>query len=65
MKHQIIVSVTEQGNKKNTVLKGQKLTLPGKLMKLLFGGGQKVLLLVPGDSVESVAIKEVVADVRT
>ena len=59
MKHQIVVSVTESDGRKNTVLKGSKLSLPHKIMKLLFGGKQKVLVLVPGDSVESVSIKEV------
>lgn len=62
MKHQIVVNVTENDGRKNTVLKGDKITLPHKIMKLLFGGGQKVLVLVPGDSVESVSIKEVGVD---
>ena len=62
MKHQIVVNVTESNGRKNTVLTGSKLSLPHKIMNLLFGGGQKVLVLVPGDSVESVSIKEVEAD---
>ena len=65
MKHQIVIRVTEPDGKKNKVLKGNKISLPNKLLKLLFGNGQKVVILVPGDSVESVTIKEVEADAVT
>ncbi|MEI6132410.1 MAG: hypothetical protein WCQ41_06280 [Bacillota bacterium] len=59
MKHSIEISVSEGGGHKNTVLKSRKISLPKKLWRLFFGLERKAIILVPGDSVESVSIKEV------
>lgn len=58
MKHKITINVADSGGK-STVLKGAIMTLPTKLVRLLFGGFTQVYLLSPGQTVESVDIKEV------
>ena len=59
MKHSIEIRVNEGDGHKSTVLKSRKISLPKKLWRLFFGLERKAIILVPGDSVESVSIKEV------
>lgn len=59
MKHQIIINITD-GRKQNvSVLKGAEMSLPGRIVKLLFGDYRHVFLMTPGQTVESVKINEV------
>ena len=41
------------------VLRGGQLTLPQKIIKFLFGDYRQVFLLDPGQSVQSVDVKEI------
>ncbi len=57
LKHKITINVSNERGKVN-VLKGASLTLPKRLVKFLFGDYTQVYLLSPGQSVESVDVKE-------
>ena len=56
IKHRVEISVTKAND---TVLKLKKLTIKNLILNLLLG--TKLMLLVPGESVEMVSIKEVKA----
>ncbi len=62
LKHQVEINVSDiKGNKVN-VLKGGDIKIRDRLLNLLLGKQQKLLVLVPSEIVESVSIKEVVKD---
>lgn len=58
MRHKVTINVADHG-KTSTVLRGAKLTLPTKLVQFLFGGFTQIYLLAPGQTVDSVDIREV------
>ncbi|MDW7797133.1 hypothetical protein SCQ32_09180 [Streptococcus canis] len=59
MKHKVVINVTNEDGKKTPVLKGAIRKLPSKIIKWLFGDFTQVYLLKPGETVESVDVKEV------
>lgn len=59
LKHKVTINVTDSRGKKATVLHGATRTIPQRLVKFLFGDFTQVYLLAPGQSVESVDIREV------
>ena len=59
IKHKVIINVTDETGNNVKVLRGGQLTLPQKIIKFLFGDYRQVFLLDPGQSVESVDVKEV------
>lgn len=58
MKHKVTINVADSGGK-STLLKGANLTLPTRLVRFLFGDFTQVYLLSPGQTVESVDIREI------
>lgn len=58
LKHQITINVSDPDGNKANVLKGADLKLPSRLIKLLFGEFRQVYLLAPGQTVQSVDVKE-------
>lgn len=62
LKHQVVISVSDSKENSKTVLRGGDIKLRDRFLNLLFGKQQRFLVLVPSDSVESVAIKEVIKD---
>lgn len=60
LKHQVVINVSDPKGKQANVLKGGDLKLRTRLLNFLFGEQYKMLVLVPSDSVKSVAIKEVI-----
>lgn len=58
MKHNLTISVSKKP-KPGGIVACRTVTIREKLMKLFLGDLQKVTILVPGDSVDEVAIKEV------
>jgi hypothetical protein len=58
LKHQVVIDVTDPNGNKENVLQGGELTLRDRLLTRLLGKGQKMLVLVPSDRVESVSIRE-------
>lgn len=62
LRHRITINVTDPRGKTGTVLKGADVRLPARLIRFLFGDFTQVYLLKPGQTVESVDVKEVKAD---
>ena len=58
IKHKVIINVTDGTGENVEVLRGGQLTLPQKIIKFLFGDYRQVFLLDPGQSVQSVDVKE-------
>ncbi len=58
IKHKVVINVTDENGDTKEVLQGGQLTLPQKIIKLLFGDYRQVFLLNPGQSVQSVDVKE-------
>lgn len=59
LKHKIIINVSDPSGKKTTVLRGADMRLPSRIIKSLFGDFTQVYLLAPGQTVESVDVKEI------
>ncbi len=59
LKHKVVINVSDSGGRKRNVLKGADMKLPARLVRFLFGDFTQVYLLAPGQTVESVDIKEV------
>lgn len=55
MKHNLSISVS---NKNSKIVTCKNVSLREKFMRLMFGDLHKVAILLPGDSVEEVAITE-------
>lgn len=58
IKHKVIINVTDENGDKIEVLRGGQLKLPQKIIKFLFGDYRQVFLLDPGQSVQSVDVRE-------
>ncbi len=59
VKHKIVINVSDSSGREENVLKGADVKLPARLLKFLFGEFTQVYLLSPGQTVESVDIREV------
>ena len=59
LKHRVIINVSDPCGKRANVLRGAERRLPSRLLRLLFGEYRQIYLLSPGQTVESVDIKEV------
>ena len=59
LKHKITINVTDAGGKHTTVLRGARRRIPERLVRFLFGDYTQVYLLAPGQTVESVDVREV------
>lgn len=62
LKHQVEINVSDSKGNEVNVLKGGNIKIRDRLLNLLLGNQQKLLVLVPSEIVESVSIKEVVKD---
>ena len=58
MKHKITINVSDPNGKKANVLKAADMRLPSRIARFLFGDFTQVYLLAPGQTVESVDVKE-------
>ena len=59
LKHKITINVTDARGRHTTVLRGAKRSIPERLVRFLFGDFTQVYLLAPGQTVESVDVREV------
>lgn len=59
LKHKVCINVTGPSGKKETVLKGGVKSIPRRLLAALLGENAEILVLTPGQSVESVEIHEI------
>lgn len=58
LRHRIRINVTDSSGRRKKVLSGGVRCLPAKLLTALFGENTEVLILSPGQSVQSVEIHE-------
>ena len=59
LKHKVIINVSDPRGRKVNVLKGADRRLPARLLRFLFGDYTQVYLLSPGQTIESVDVREV------
>lgn len=59
MKHKITINVSDPNGKKANVLRAADMRLPSRIARFLFGDFTQVYLLAPGQTVESVDVKEI------
>lgn len=59
LKHKITINVSDPSGKKAIVLRGADMRLPSRIVKFLFGDFTQIYLLSPGQTVESVDVREV------
>lgn len=58
-KHKVTINVTNPGGIRSPVVKGNRKSIRSRLLERLFGEKVGVLVITPGDSVETVEIKEI------
>ena len=58
MKHNLTISVSKDP-RRGGVLQCQSISIREKLLTKLFGRKQKIMILIPGNSVSTVSITEV------
>lgn len=58
MKHNLTISVSKDP-RRGGVLQCKNITIREKLLTKLFGRKQKIMILIPGNSVSTVSITEV------
>ena len=59
LKHKVTINVTTPGGIRTPVLKGGNLSVRSRLLGALLGKTTRLIVLTPGDSVETVEIREV------
>lgn len=59
LKHKITINVSDSNGKKANLLRTANMRLPSRIARFLFGDFTQVYLLTPGQTVESVDVKEV------
>ena len=59
IKHKVVINVSDPKGCKANVLRGADVKLPTRLLRFLFGDFTQVYILSPGQTVESVDIREV------
>lgn len=59
IKHKLVINVSDTNGCKVNVLRGADVKLPTRLLRFLFGDFTQVYLLSPGQTVESVDVREV------
>lgn len=59
LKHRVTINVANPNGGNTTVLQGADLKLPERILRFFFGEFTQVYLLKPGQSVESVDVREV------
>ena len=59
LKHKVIINAARPGGIRSPVLQSGRQTIRSKLLNLLLGEKVNLLVITPGDSVETVEIKEI------
>lgn len=59
IKHKVTINVAKPGGIRSPVLQSSRQTIRSKLLNLLFGEKVSLIVITPGDSVETVEIKEI------
>ena len=58
MRHKLLISVSKKP-RTDGIVSFRNITVREKFLRFLFGGKQRITILVPGDSVEAVSINEI------
>ncbi len=58
LKHKVTINVAKPGSDKTRVIESSKKTVRSKMLDWLLGKNVGLLVITPGDSVETVEIKE-------
>ncbi|WP_366923847.1 hypothetical protein MFMK1_000763 [Metallumcola ferriviriculae] len=58
LKHKVTINVTKPGGDRKPVIESSKKTVRSKMLDWLLGKNLNLLVITPGDSVETVEIKE-------
>ncbi len=58
MRHKLLISVSKKP-RNDGIVSFRNITVREKFLRFLFGGKQRITILVPGDSVEAVSINEI------
>jgi len=59
LKHKVTIKVAKSGGEAGQVIESGRKTIRSKMLDLLFGKKVSLLVITPGDSVETVEIKEI------
>lgn len=65
MKHKVKINVADRSGKGSEVLRAGKLSMPKRIVKLLFGDYCEVMVLKPGKTVVGVEICEQKSESQT
>ena len=59
LKHKVTIKVAKSGGEAGQVIESGRKTIRSKMLDMLFGKKVSLLVITPGDSVETVEIKEI------
>ena len=59
LRHKVQINIADSNGGKQRVLSSTSMSIPKKLISLIFGDFCEVLVLTPGKSVDGIEIKEV------
>jgi len=59
LRHKVYINVTHQDGSKNPVIRSGTMQIRSRLLDFLFGEKVGVIVLTPGNTVETVEIKEI------
>jgi hypothetical protein len=59
LKHKVTINVTKPGGRRDAVIHSGSRHLRERICRFLFGEKVRIMVLTPGDSVETVEIREV------
>ena len=59
LKHKFTINVAKPGGERSQVIQSSRRTIRTRILDLLFGKKANLLVITPGDSVETVEIKEI------
>lgn len=59
LNHKVTINVTKPNGERNRVVQGERKTIRSRVLDVLLGKKMNLLVITPGDSVETVEIKEI------
>jgi hypothetical protein len=59
LKHKVTINVAKPNGEKSSVIQSSRKTIRTRMLDFLFGKKASLLVITPGDSVETVEIKEI------
>ena len=59
LKHKVTINVAKPNGEKSSVIQSSRKTIRTRMLDFLFGKKASLFVITPGDSVETVEIKEI------